>query len=112
MKPDLFALNEVWLPTDAGRWLQETAEKEFGIHYTLVLQPKTAAAPHVETEAVLTRFPLRGDRHLAVLIILSHTTDFRNGVPVSKPALKGFVHSSNNRASPCGRNLGEDPCPG
>ena len=63
LKPDLFALNEVWLPTETGRWLQQTAEREAGLSYALVQQSKTAANPSVEAEALLTRFPVVEQSH-------------------------------------------------
>lgn len=58
VKPDVFALNEIWLPLQTGRWLQERARMELGLSYVLVEQPRAAAADHPEAEGLLTRFPI------------------------------------------------------
>ena len=63
LKPDVLALNEVWLPTDTGQWLQEIAEKKLGSRYALVQQSKTATAPQTEAEALLARFPVIEQSH-------------------------------------------------
>jgi endonuclease/exonuclease/phosphatase family metal-dependent hydrolase len=58
LKPDVLALNELWLPSGTGRWLQERAENELGLTYTLLEQPRAAQPSHPEAEGVLTRFPV------------------------------------------------------
>lgn len=58
LKPDLFALNEICLPLQTGRWLQQAAKERLGIRYTLVQQSKVNAASAVEAEGILTRYPV------------------------------------------------------
>jgi endonuclease/exonuclease/phosphatase family metal-dependent hydrolase len=63
VKPDVFALNEIWLPLQTGRWLQERARTELGLSYVLVEQPRAANADHPEAEGLLTRFPIVEQSH-------------------------------------------------
>jgi len=63
LKPDIFALNEIWLPVQTGRWLKQVAERNLGLNYTLVEQPKTAEPPQVEAEGLLSRFPIVARAH-------------------------------------------------
>jgi endonuclease/exonuclease/phosphatase family metal-dependent hydrolase len=57
LAPDLFALNEVYVPKHTGRWLQRIAKENFGISYALVQQSKTGALQH-DGEGMLSRFPI------------------------------------------------------
>jgi endonuclease/exonuclease/phosphatase family metal-dependent hydrolase len=57
LKPDILALNEICVPQQTGRWLQEVAKERFGIRYALLQQSKTAAS-EVEAEGILTRCPV------------------------------------------------------
>jgi endonuclease/exonuclease/phosphatase family metal-dependent hydrolase len=63
VRPDVFALNEVWLPAQTGRWLQEQAQRKLGLHYALLEQPRAAEPSHPEAEGVLTRFPIIEQSH-------------------------------------------------
>jgi endonuclease/exonuclease/phosphatase family metal-dependent hydrolase len=63
IKPDVFSLNEIWLPLKTGRWLHERARTELGVNYTLAEQPRAASADHPEAEGLLTRFPLIASSH-------------------------------------------------
>ncbi len=58
LKPDVFALNEVCIPRQSARWLQQTARERFGIDYALVQQTRPNGLSQVEGEALLTRFPI------------------------------------------------------
>lgn len=58
LRPDVFSLNEIWLPVETGRWLQERAQTETGLEYSLVEQLRAAKTSHPEAEGVLTRFRL------------------------------------------------------
>ena len=58
LKPDVFALNEVCIPRQTARWLQQTARERFGIEYALVQQTRPNGLSQVEGEALLTRFPI------------------------------------------------------
>src|SRR5919109_2289843 len=58
LQPDIFCLNEIWLPSQTSQWLQERALTELRLNYRLVEQPRAAKASHPEAEAVLTRFPI------------------------------------------------------
>ncbi len=57
IKPDLLALNEICMPAQTGRWLQQAA-KRFGLNYTLLQQPKTGDASCVEGEGLLSAYPV------------------------------------------------------
>jgi endonuclease/exonuclease/phosphatase family metal-dependent hydrolase len=63
LRPDMLSLNELWLPLQAGRWLQERAENKLGLPYRLMEQPRAAKASHPEAEGVLTRFPVVEQAH-------------------------------------------------
>ena len=58
LAPDVWALNEVCIPLQTGRWLQRAARERLGIAYALLQQSKTNAASLVEGEALLTRYPV------------------------------------------------------
>jgi endonuclease/exonuclease/phosphatase family metal-dependent hydrolase len=58
IRPDILALNEVCLPHQTGRWLQETARDRLGLPYRLVQQSKTNHLGTLEGEAILTRHPI------------------------------------------------------
>ena len=58
IRPDIWALNEVCLPQQTGRWLQQMARDRFGLPYRLVQQSKTNHLAMVEGEALLTRYPI------------------------------------------------------
>jgi endonuclease/exonuclease/phosphatase family metal-dependent hydrolase len=57
LNPDTFALNEIHLPTQTGRWLQQAA-KLSGIGYTLLQQSKAGADSRTQAVGLLTRLPL------------------------------------------------------
>ncbi len=61
LRPDVWALNEVCIPQQTGRWLQQVARQHLGIGYALLQQSKTHALSTVE--ALLTRFPVRETAH-------------------------------------------------
>jgi endonuclease/exonuclease/phosphatase family metal-dependent hydrolase len=58
LKPDIFALNEICLPAQTGRWLQRTAAQRLGINYALLQQSKAGEATWTEAEGLLTRYPV------------------------------------------------------
>jgi len=58
IKPDLLALNEVCMPLQTARWLQQQAKERIGIDYLLVQQTRVNGLSAVEGEALLTRFPI------------------------------------------------------
>ena len=58
LQPDLFAVNEVCIPKQTARWLQQQAKQRYGIDYALVQQTRVNGLADVEGEALLTRFPL------------------------------------------------------
>ena len=63
LKPDLFALNEIWLPPQTARSLQERAKSDLGISYTLLEQPRADRPAHPEAEGLLTRSPVIEQSH-------------------------------------------------
>jgi endonuclease/exonuclease/phosphatase family metal-dependent hydrolase len=64
LKPDIVALNEVCVPLQTARWVQNVLNERLGIEYALVQQNRTGGLSAVEAEAVLTRFPLRETANL------------------------------------------------
>jgi endonuclease/exonuclease/phosphatase family metal-dependent hydrolase len=52
------ALNEVCVPLQTARWLQQIAKERMGLDYALVQQSKSNSLTAIEAEALLTRFPL------------------------------------------------------
>lgn len=58
LKPDIWALNEIHVPSRAGRWLQKAAAKVSGTKYALLQQSKVGADSRIEAEGLLTRFPV------------------------------------------------------
>ena len=55
LKPDLFALNEVCIPLQTGRWLQKSARERLGRPCTLIQQSKVNSSSAADGEALLTR---------------------------------------------------------
>jgi endonuclease/exonuclease/phosphatase family metal-dependent hydrolase len=58
MKPDMLALNEIYLPEQTGRWLQRAAAERLHIRYTLLQQSKVGEDSHTQAEGLLTRYPV------------------------------------------------------
>ena len=58
VKPDFWALNEIHIPSQSGRWLQQAASKATGTKYALVQQAKAGEDGRVQGEALLTRYPV------------------------------------------------------
>ena len=57
VKPDVWALNEIHVPSQTGRWLQQAAGKVLGTKYALLQQSKAGEDARVEAEGLLTRYP-------------------------------------------------------
>jgi endonuclease/exonuclease/phosphatase family metal-dependent hydrolase len=58
LKPDFWALNEIYLPEQTGRWLQRAAAQRLGLEYALLQQSKAGEDSHTEAEGLLTRYPV------------------------------------------------------
>ena len=58
LAPDIFAMNEICIPKQTGRWLQQAATAHIGRRFALVQQSKTNSGSRLEGEGVLTRFPI------------------------------------------------------
>lgn len=58
LKPDVLALNEVCVPLQTARWLQQIMKERIGVDYALVQQTRVNGLAPIEGEALLTRFPL------------------------------------------------------
>lgn len=58
LNPDIWALNEIHIPSQTGRWLKQTAEKTIGTKYLLLQQSKTGAESGTRGEGLLTRYPV------------------------------------------------------
>ncbi len=54
--PDLFAMNEICIPDETGRWLQRMANERLNMGFALVQQSKTNSASRIEGEGLLSRF--------------------------------------------------------
>lgn len=64
LKPDVFAINEICLPRQTGRYLQRAANERYGIKYNLIQQSKVNGLSVVDGEGLLTRFPVRETANL------------------------------------------------
>ena len=58
LRPDIWALNEIHIPTQTGRWLQRAAAQSTGTRYALVQQSKAGEDGRIQGEALLTRYPV------------------------------------------------------
>ncbi len=58
LRPDIWALNEIHVPSRAGLWLQKTAVNVTGTQYALLQQSKVGEDSRTEAEGLLTRFPV------------------------------------------------------
>jgi endonuclease/exonuclease/phosphatase family metal-dependent hydrolase len=57
LNPDLLALNEVHIPSQTGRWIQQTSEKWTETKYAWIQQSKAGEESHIQAEGLLTRYP-------------------------------------------------------
>jgi len=57
LNPDLWALNEIHIPKQTGRWLRQSAEKIIGTKYLLLQQSRTGEESRTRGEGLLTRYP-------------------------------------------------------
>jgi endonuclease/exonuclease/phosphatase family metal-dependent hydrolase len=58
LNPDMWALNEIHIPTQTGRWLQRAAAKATATKYVLVQQSEAGEESGVQGEALLSRYPI------------------------------------------------------
>ncbi len=58
LSPDMFALNEICLPAQTGRWLQNAVGQATTSAYALVQQSKSGEDSRTEAEGLLTRYPV------------------------------------------------------
>ncbi len=58
LNPDLWALNEIHIPKQTGRWLRKAAAKATATKYVLVQQSKAGEDSEVQGEALLSRYPV------------------------------------------------------
>ncbi len=58
LRPDIWALNEIHMPTQTGRWLQRAAAQTIGTRYALMQQSKAGEDGRMQGEALLTRYPV------------------------------------------------------
>ncbi len=58
LKPDIFTLNEISVPLQTARWIQQAARDRLGIRYALIQQTKVNSSSQVDGEAILSRFPV------------------------------------------------------
>ena len=58
IKPDIQALNEIHVPTKAGRWLQAAVTDRCGERYSFFRQPKAGQDGKKQAEGLLTRLPV------------------------------------------------------
>ncbi len=57
-RPDILALNEISVPLQTGRWLQQVARERLGLQYALIQYTKTNEPSLDEAQGMLTRFPI------------------------------------------------------
>jgi endonuclease/exonuclease/phosphatase family metal-dependent hydrolase len=58
LHPDILALNEIHIPSQTARWLQNAAAKATGTKYALLQQSKAGEDSSVQGEALLARYPM------------------------------------------------------
>jgi endonuclease/exonuclease/phosphatase family metal-dependent hydrolase len=58
LKPDILALNEIYVPEQTGRWLQRMAAERLHTRYALLQQSKTGDDSSTQAEGLLTRYPV------------------------------------------------------
>ncbi|HVO93769.1 MAG TPA: endonuclease/exonuclease/phosphatase family protein [Terriglobales bacterium] len=58
INPDFWALNEIHIPSQSGRWLQRAASQATGTKYILVQQSKAGEDGRMQGEGLLTRYPV------------------------------------------------------
>jgi endonuclease/exonuclease/phosphatase family metal-dependent hydrolase len=58
VNPDMWALNEIHIPTQTARWVQKTAAKATATKYSLIQQSKAGEESAVQGEALLSRYPI------------------------------------------------------
>lgn len=56
--PDVFAMNEVCIPLQTARWIQQVMRDRYQRRYALVQQTRVNGLSAVEGEALLTRLPI------------------------------------------------------
>ena len=56
VNPDVWALNEIHIPNQTGRWLQQAASTVTGTKYALLQQTKAGEDSRTQGEALLTRY--------------------------------------------------------
>jgi endonuclease/exonuclease/phosphatase family metal-dependent hydrolase len=56
LKPDLWALNEIHIPTQTGRWLQKIAAERMRASYALLQQSQADEDSRTQAEGLLTRY--------------------------------------------------------
>ena len=57
LNPDLLALNEIHIPSQTGRWIQQTSAKWTKTKYAWIQQSKAGEESHIQGEGLLTRYP-------------------------------------------------------
>lgn len=58
IRPDIWAVNEVCIPQQTGRWLQRAARERLGLSFALLQQSKVNGSSLVDGEALLSRYPV------------------------------------------------------
>jgi endonuclease/exonuclease/phosphatase family metal-dependent hydrolase len=56
LNPDLLALNEIHIPSQTGRWIQQTSSKWTKTKYAWIQQSKAGEESHTQGEGLLTRY--------------------------------------------------------
>ena len=59
LQPDVLALNEVCIPLETGRYLQQVATRRLGVDYNLIQQSRANGLSQVDGEGILTKFPVK-----------------------------------------------------
>jgi endonuclease/exonuclease/phosphatase family metal-dependent hydrolase len=56
LRPDMWALNEIHIPTQTGRWLQRVAAERTRVNYALLQQSKTDEESRTQAGGLLSRY--------------------------------------------------------
>jgi endonuclease/exonuclease/phosphatase family metal-dependent hydrolase len=58
LSPDILALNEISVPLQTGRWLQQVTRDRLGLQYALIQYNKSNELSQDEAQGLLTSFPV------------------------------------------------------
>ena len=64
LQPDVLALNEICIPLQSGRYLNQAARQRLGVDFTLIQQSRANGLSRVDGEGLLTKFLVKETANL------------------------------------------------